>query len=197
MSARVPRMACIRVDGLYQRIANPGGLRLDSDVSNTPLHVLKKSQKKSCHTHGNCYKRRNSSSLGRIHAKIYAISATNFTVSSALNFSGRVNASCRFCPESERRPNPFLRFRRTGHAAIPGGSAVQYTRARDRRGDDAVPRQWNTWGPIFRRQYLTRGGSAFERASWCPPEPYLAGYPQKRPKSFGHRDSYALVARYL
>src|SRR6266576_4201697 len=197
MSARDTRMACIRVDGLYQRIANPGGLRLGSDVSNTPLHVLKKSQKKSCHTHGNCYKRRNSSSLGRIHAKIYAISATNFTVSSALNFSGGVNAACRFRSASERSFNPFLRFRRNGHATLPRGLAVQCTRGRDRRGDDAVPRQRNTWGPIFRRQYLTRGGSAFERACGCRPEPYLAGYPQKRPKSFGHRDSYALVARYL
>ena len=55
-----------------------------------------KNQKKSCHARGNCYKGRNSSSLGRTHAKIYAISATNFTVSFALNFSGRVCASCRF-----------------------------------------------------------------------------------------------------
>src|SRR6266566_6483853 len=163
------------------RSTNESRIQADCDwvptCSNTPLHVLKKSQKKSCHTHGNCYKRRNSSSFGRIHAKIYAISARNFTVSFAVNFSGRVNAACRFQSACERRLNPFLRFRRSGHATLPRGSAVQHTGARDRRGDDDVPRQWNTWGPVSRRQYHTRGGYSFERASGCPPEPYRAGYP--------------------
>jgi hypothetical protein len=44
----------------YQRIANPGGLRLGSDVFE---HAVSRPEnpKKSCHTRGNCYKRRNSS----------------------------------------------------------------------------------------------------------------------------------------
>src|SRR5204863_3960980 len=133
-----------------------------------------------------------SSSLGRIHAKIYAINATYFAISFAFDFSGRVNAACRFQSACERRLNSFLRFRRSGHAALPRGSAVQYTRARDRRGDDDVPRQWNTWSPVSRRQYHTRGGYSFERAPGCRPEPYRAGYPLIRDKQFGPGESYAL-----
>src|SRR6266498_4753953 len=130
--------------------------------------------------------------LGRINAKIYA--------SFGVDFGRRLYAAGGLYPESECRLSrlyPFLRFRRNGHAALPRGPAVQSARARDRRGDDAVPRQWNTWGPVSQRQYLTRGGATFKRACGCRPEPYLAWYPQSRAKQFGHRDSYALVARDL
>ena len=135
--------------------------------------------------------------LGGYMRKFMRFPPRNFTVSFALNFSGRVAAACRFRSASECRLNPFLRFGRNGHAALPRGPAVQYTRGRDRRGDDDVPRQWNTRDPVCRRQNLTRGGAPFERASGCRPEPYLARYPQIRAKPFGRGDSYALVARYL